>query len=267
MLERYIGKRLRQRDVLLMTHIVIGYPDYGRSMQTVEAMVEAGADLMELQVPFSEPIADGPVILGANQQALAGGITVSQCFEFVGECARRFHIPFLLMSYYNILFRYGVGAFADRMSGLGLKGAIVPDLPPEEAQDYLDAMSRAGLDPILFYSPNTSDARLACLAREASGFVYCVTRTGVTGAATELSGELAEYLGRCRAATELPLAVGFGVRDETGIDFLRGKADIAVVGSHCIRMLDEQGVAGVRGLVESLVAEAAREPPLVGRSP
>ena len=267
MLERYIGERLRQRDVLLMTHIVIGYPDYARSMQTVEAMAAAGADLMELQIPFSEPIADGPVILGANQQALAAGITVSQCLEFAAECARRFDNPFLLMSYYNILFRYGVGAFVERMSGLGLKGAIVPDLPPEEARGYLDAMRRADLDPILFYSPNTSDERLAHLARHARGFVYCVTRTGVTGAATEFSAELDAYLGRCRAATELPLAVGFGVRDEKDIGFLRGKADIAVVGSHCIRMLDEQGVAGVRGLVESLVAEAAREPPVKGRGP
>ena len=170
-LESYIKARRRQRDVLLMTHIVIGYPDYWRSMQTVEAMVEAGVDLMELQVPFSEPIADGPVILGANQRALAGGITVSKCLEFAAECVQRFDIPFVIMSYYNILYRYGVADFADCMSGLGLKGAIVPDLPPEEAHEYLDAMSRARLDPILLYSPNTSDERLFYLAEHAKGFL------------------------------------------------------------------------------------------------
>ena len=245
-----------------MTHIVIGYPNYARSMQTVEAMVEAGVDMIELQVPFSEPIADGPVILGANQRALAGGITVSRCLDFAGECVERFDIPFLLMSYYNILYRYGVAAFADRMSGLGLKGAIVPDLPPEEAQEYLGAMNRARLAPILLYSPNTSGERLAYLAQHARGFVYCVARPGVTGARTEFSAELSEYLHRCRAATTLPLAVGFGFRDERDVAFLRGKADIAVLGSHSIRTFDEEGVPGVGKLVESLVAAAAGECPV-----
>ena len=259
MLESYIKERRKHRHVLLMTHIVIGYPDYGRAMQTVEAMVEAGVDLMELQVPFSEPIADGPVILRANQQALAGGITVSKCFDFVAECVQRFDIPFLLMSYYNIIYRYGVAAFMDRMSGLGLKGAIVPDLPPEEAQEYLNAMSHVDLDPIFVFSPNTSEERLTYLAQYAKGFVYCVARRGVTGATTEFSAELEEYLDRCRAATELPLAVGFGVKDEKDIDFLRGKADVAVVGSHSIRVLDEQGVPGAKALVESLVAGSSRE--------
>ena len=144
-----------------MTHIVIGYPDLDTSMRTVEAMVEAGVDLMELQIPFSEPIADGPVILHANQKALGAGVTVADCFEFAETCVRRFDIPFLFMSYYNILFRYGVDAFVERMASIGLRGAIVPDLPPEEGDVYLSAMETAGLDPIFIYSPNTPDARLA----------------------------------------------------------------------------------------------------------
>ena len=254
MLEGYIKERREQRDVLLMTHIVIGYPDLDRSMRTVEAMVTAGVDLMELQVPFSEPIADGPVILHANQQALAGGITVRQCLEFAGECTRRFEIPFLLMSYYNILFRYGVGRFIERMSDLGLRGAIIPDLPPEEADDYLAAISRVDLDPIFIYSPNTTEERLRYLAEHAKGFVYCVARKGVTGAKTDLSVELAAYLERCRAATHLPLAVGFGVKDREDVGFLHGRADIAVVGSQSIRVLDEQGVLGIEAFVGGLVA-------------
>ena len=119
-------------------------------------------------------------------------------------------------------------------------------------------MSRTRLDPILLYSPITSDERLAYLAEHAKGFVYCVARPGVTGAATEFSAELAEYLGRCSAATELPLAVGLGVSDENDMEFLRGKAGMAAVGSHSIRMFDEQGIPGIRSLVERLVAEAAR---------
>ena len=254
MLESYIKERRQQRDVLLMTHIVIGYPDYAESMRTVEAMVAAGVDLMELQVPFSEPIADGPVILHANQRALAGGITVAQCFEFAEECRRRFDIPFLFMSYYNILYRHGVDKFIRRMAALGLRGAIVPDLPPEEADDYLSAMGDANLDPIFIYSPNTTEERLKFLAQYAKGFVYCVARKGVTGAQTSFSNELDDYLKRCRAASDLPLAVGFGVKDREDVEFLSGKADIAVVGSQSIRILDEQGVSAVGAFVGGLVA-------------
>ena len=254
MLEDYIRERRRQRDVLLMTHIVIGYPDFDWSLRAVEAMVRAGVDLMELQVPFSEPIADGPVILHANQQALAGGMTVRRCLEFAGECTRRFDIPFLLMSYYNILFRYGVDRFVERMSDLGLRGAIVPDLPPEEADDYLAAIRRVDLDPIFICSPNTTEARLRYLGEHAAGFVYCVARTGVTGAKTDFSAELGAYLQRCRGAIHLPLAVGFGVKDREDVAFLRGKADISAVGSQSIRVLDQQGVSGIGAFVGGLIA-------------
>lgn len=254
MLENYIAQRRANKDVLLMTHIVIGYPDFETSMRTVEAMVDAGVDLMELQIPFSEPIADGPVILHANQRALEKGITVEQCFEFAGECTRRFDIPFVFMSYYNILFRQGVDTFVERMAGLSLRGAIVPDLPPEEAGEYLAATQQAGIDPVFIFSPNTTDERLAYLSQHASGFVYCVARRGVTGAATDFSTELDGYLTRCRAATGLPLAVGFGVKDQKDVSYLSGKADIAVVGSQSIRILDSQGVSAVGDFVGALVA-------------
>ena len=254
MLEQYLRARREQRDVLLMTHIVIGYPSFEDSMRTVSAMVEAGADIIELQIPFSEPIADGPVILHANQKALAAGSTVARCLEFAGEAAARFDIPFLLMSYYNILYQYGVGAFVKRMAELGIKGAIVPDLPPEEAGEYLTAMAEQGLDPIFIFSPNTPQERLDYIARYARGFVYCVARKGVTGAETDFSTELSDYLQRCRRATRLPLAVGFGVKDAADVRFLSGKADIAVVGSQTLRVLDEQGVSAIGDFVSGLVA-------------
>ena len=135
MLESYIRSRLKEKKILLMTHIVIGYPSLDASLAIVRTMVEAGVDLMELQIPFSEPIADGPVILKANQDALADGVTVPQCLEFGQTVASQFSIPFLYMTYYNILFKYGVDRFADHMRDAGLKGAIVPDLPPEEAAE------------------------------------------------------------------------------------------------------------------------------------
>ena len=252
MLESYLNEQRKDQSVLLMTHIVIGYPDIETSMRTVEAMVEAGVDLMELQIPFSEPIADGPVILQANQKALAANVTVEQCFEFAERCAQRFNIPFLFMSYYNILFRYGVDAFVQRMQRIGLRGAIVPDLPPEEGDAYLAAMQQSELDPIFIYSPNTPDTRLEYLARHAKGFIYCVARKGVTGADTSFTDEMSSYLARCRSATALPLAVGFGVKDAHDVQFLSGQADIAVVGTQSIRILDEDGVEAVGNFVAEL---------------
>lgn len=252
MLEKYLREQRQHKDILLMTHIVIGYPSLEASLEIVEAMVEAGVDLMELQIPFSEPIADGPVILKANQVALANGITVDDCIDFGGRVAKRFDIPFLFMTYYNILFKYGVARFAQTTADKGLHGAIVPDLPPEEGQGYLKSMDDRNLSPIFIYAPTTSDKRMQMLANHARGFVYCVARKGVTGQKTAFSLELDSYLQRCRQATDLPLALGFGVKDRADIKFLTGKTDIAVIGTQTIRIVEEQGVAAVGEFIRSL---------------
>ena len=252
MLEAYLRQKREQQEILLMTHIVLGYPDFETSLRLVEIMVESGVELMELQIPFSEPIADGPVILRANQLALNGGSTVARCFQFATEVARRYPIPFLFMSYYNVLFKHGTASFVRRMAEANLKGAIVPDLPPEEGQEYLSAMSESKLDPIFIYSPNTKSERLASLASYGRGFIYCVARKGVTGSQTAFSEDLSAYLARARAATRLPLAVGFGVKDRADVDFLRGKADIAVVGSETLRILDQRGLPAVGPFLKSL---------------
>lgn len=252
MLESHIRSRLKEKKILLMTHIVIGYPSLEDSFEIVRTMVAAGVDLMELQIPFSEPIADGPVILKANQKSLAGGVTVAQCLDFGRRVAREFPIPFLYMTYYNILFKYGVDRFVDEMKAAGLKGSIVPDLPPEEAGDYLAAMQRNQLSPIFIFSPTTSEARLAAIAEVADGLVYCVARKGVTGDQTEFSNTLDTYLARCRKATGLPLALGFGVKDKSDIKFLEGKADIAVIGTQALRLIETQGISALGPFIRDL---------------
>jgi tryptophan synthase alpha chain len=252
MLETYIRSRLNEKPILLMTHIVIGYPNLETSLEIVRCMVDAGVDLMELQIPFSEPIADGPVILKANQRALANGITVDQCLDFGRDVAGRFSIPFLYMTYYNILFRYGMDRFAAHMKAGGLHGAIVPDLPPEEAADYLNAMQANGLAPIFIYSPMSSDRRMKIIARAADGFVYCVARKGVTGDKTDFSRHIGDYLRRCRTATNLPLALGFGVKDKSDIEFLTKKADIAVIGTQVLRLLEQEGIDAVGNFIRDL---------------
>lgn len=252
MLEAYIREQQKSKGILLMTHIVMGYPSFDESLRLVEAMVSSGVELMELQIPFSEPMADGPVILHANQQALERGATVQKCLEFAEMVSRRFDIPFLFMSYYNVLFKFGVAEFANRMKSIGVKGAIVPDLPPEEAELYLQAMAEHELCPIFIFSPNTPNERLQLLSKHGSGFVYAVARKGVTGSETTFSNDLDLYLERCRAATSLPLAVGFGVQSKADVDFLRGKADIAVIGSQTLRLVDREGVAAVPAFIKSL---------------
>lgn len=253
-LEQSIRQALEKKDLLLMTHIVLGYPSFDDSLRVVEDMVKAGVDLMELQIPFSEPMADGPVILKANSEALSKGATVEQSFEMAERITREFDIPFLFMTYYNILFSQGVSTFVQRCSDIGIQGCIVPDLPPSEGQEYLEAMHGAQLSPVHIFTPNTLEPRMRILNDNSAGFIYSVARKGVTGKDTAFSDDLADYLAKCRKNTDLPLAVGFGVKSREDVDFLRGKADIAVVGSETIRVMEEQGVNGVKPFIESLVA-------------
>jgi tryptophan synthase alpha chain len=208
-----------EKDILLMTHIVLGYPTFDDNLRIIDAMVAAGVDLMELQIPFSNPIADGLIITRANQQALKDGATVTTCFNLAEKAARTYNIPFLMMSYSSIALRYGVKRFVTAMSHAGLRGAIIPDLPPEEGRAYLDAMHVHNLAPILIFSPTTPLDRMRAIAASGSGFIYCVARKGVTGETTDFSEELAKYLRRCRK--------------------------IAVIGSQTIRVMEQKGVASV----------------------
>lgn len=252
MLESYLRSRLKEKEILLMTHIVLGYPTFEDAFRIIESMVKAGVDLMELQIPFSEPIADGPVILHANQKSLAGGATVQKCIDFAQKVAETFDIPFLFMSYYNILFKYGIDRFVAAMVRSDLYGAIVPDLPPEEGQDFLKAMQNKHLAPIFIFSPTTPDERMKYLASFGKGFIYCVARKGVTGVDTDFSKQLEKYLARCRKATNLPLALGFGVKEKKDVEFLVGKVDIAVIGSQTIRLVDKAGVGVIGDFIKSL---------------
>lgn len=252
MLESYIREKRKTKDILLMTHMVIGYPSFEACFDIVAQMVEAGVDMMELQIPFSEPVADGPVILKASQKALEKGLTVQKCLEFADAVVKSFPIPFLCMTYANIPFQYGIEQFAEKVLGIGLKGAIIPDLPPEEGEEYIRAMKNRGLDPVFIFTPETRKKRLLYLSSLASGFVYCTARKGVTGEKTRFSEDLSHYLSRCRKVTPLPLAVGFGVKEKADVQFLKGKADIAVIGSETIRVVEEKGIRAAGEFIRSI---------------
>lgn len=253
-LEEYVRERRAKKPLLLMTHVVVGYPSLDANWTMLEAMDDAGVDLVELQLPFSEPIADGPSFVRANQRAIQTGTPWSAYFDLAWRAAKRFRFPLLFMGYYNSVFRMGQDGFCARLAPAGMRGFIVADLPPEEAVK-LNATARAHeLEPILLMTPTNSPERLSEIARHASGFVYCVARKGVTGQKTDLSQNVEAFLTRCRAATALPLALGFGIRTPADVRALRGLADIAIVGTACLETWEQRGPDGYRELLTSLAA-------------
>ncbi len=251
-LEENLRARLQHKNILLMTHIVLGYPSFETNRQVIAQMVENGVDCIEMQIPFSEPMADGPVILKANQDSLAQGTTVQECLEFGAEMAATYNIPFLFMTYYNIIFKYGEKDFFAAAKAGAIQGLIVPDLPPEMSPEFFSHAKETGIAPILIYAPTSTDARMAELNNFGDGFIYCVARRGVTGAKSEFGEEFGAYLTRCRAATNLPLAVGFGIRDREDVNTLIGKADMAVIGSQTIQLVDEKGAEAVGPFISGL---------------
>lgn len=251
-LEQQLRDRREKKDILLMTHIVLGYPSFDINREVIRQMVENGVDCIEMQIPFSEPMADGPVIVRANQEALRNGTKVADCMAFAAEMAASHDIPFLFMTYYNIIFKYGEKAFFAKAKACGIKGFIVPDLPPEEGESFLQLAAEYEIAPILIFAPTSTDERMRVLASHGQGFIYCVARRGVTGVKSVIGQEVVEYLRRCREATSLPLAVGFGIQDRDDVSALIGKADMAVIGSQTIRLVDEKGAGAVGPFIAGL---------------
>ncbi len=230
----------------IMAHLVAGFRSMDESRALACGLAENGADVLEIQIPFSDPTADGPVITAACTVAIAAGATPRASLALAGEVIRAAGAPVFLMSYYNILFRWpgGPSAFFAEAAALGVAGLIVPDLPPDEdAEHYFDGCRAAGLHPVLVVSPNIPDARLAELAPYASGLVYTTARVGTTGAESQVrDAAFIEYMGRLRKAFgAVPIAVGFGIRSRAQVEALAGLADLAVVGTHLLSTLAEKG--------------------------
>ncbi len=252
-LEQILRERKASKDILLMTHIVLGYPSFETNREVIKEMVENGVDCIEMQIPFSEPMADGPVILKANQDSLAHGTTIEDCLNFGAEMCATYDIPFLYMTYYNIIYKYGEQRFLERAAGAGIQGLILPDLPPEEGGTLCTGAKELGMAPIMIYSPTSTVERMAELSGYGAGFIYCTARRGVTGSHSDLDSGFQAYLNRCRQATSLPLAVGFGIQNRGDIEALIGAADIGVVGSQTIKLVDEQGSAAVGPFISQLL--------------
>lgn len=252
MLRNEILAAREKKEILLMTHLVLGYPSLDVNGEVVEAMVEGGVDLIEMQIPFSEPVADGPVIARACHEAIAGGLRVDECLEFAEKVCETYDIPFLFMTYCNIIHHYGAENFFRDARYRGIRGLIVPDLPPEEGEDYLVLAREHEIAPVQIFAPTSSDERMGELAAAADGFIYCAARRGVTGTRTDFGDEFDAYLRRCREATDLPLAVGFGIRSREDVKGVTGRADIAVIGTRTIELVKERGPGAVAPFLREL---------------
>lgn len=224
-----------------MTHIVGGYPDLETSAKLIELMDAAGTSFIEVQIPFSDPVADGPTIMAANQQALANGTTPEDCFKLINQVTPKIKTPILIMTYYNIAFKYGLKEFCQRAQAAGVYGLIIPDIPLEEEsyEHYLQTCQEYGLHAIQIVSPITPPERLAAISEVASGFVYCVARTGTTGATTELANHLDAYMARVKEHIKLPLALGFGISSPEQARQAAEYGDIVVIGSKVLNLYNQ----------------------------
>lgn len=245
------------KKIGLVGHTIINYPNHEDAKKIVATLVASGVDLIELQIPFSEPIADGPIFVKASQVVIDHGITLKQCYEFMQEMTERYSIPFVFMTYANMVFKQGYEQFVKAAKESGAQGAIVPDLPLDVAQDYRAICQHYEFSPISVVAPNMSAHRLQTLATYLDGFVYAVARAGVTGSKTKFDATLDNYLATLRQHTSLPIAIGFGVTHQDDVKFLRGKADYAVVGTETIRAYERAGIEGVASLWQELARGCA----------
>jgi tryptophan synthase alpha chain len=235
----------------LIPFVTAGDPDLATTAALVPALVAAGADLVEIGVPFSDPVAEGPTIQRASERALAAGATLRRVLELVKGLRARVDAPLVLMGYANPFLAPGEAAFADAVAEVGVDGVICVDLPPEEGADFRRELSRRGVDSILLAAPTTRPARLEMLARETRGFLYYVSLTGVTGARSELARGIEEQVARVRRVCDVPVCVGFGVSRPEHARELAACADGVVVGSALV-----ERIAAAPGPAEAVQAAA-----------
>jgi tryptophan synthase alpha chain len=254
-ISRRFAELREKKQMGLVAFITAGDPNLAATESFVLAMAEAGADVIELGVPFSDPLADGPAIQRSSERALQAGTTMAGVLDLLASIRRKSDVALVLFSYYNPVLQMGLEQFADRTAAAGVDGVLITDMTPEEAGDYKRIISSRGLDTIFLAAPTSPDERLAKIAAATSGFLYLISRTGVTGTKDTLPEDLPSLLRRVRSVTSLPVAVGFGISLPGHVSVLGGLADAAVVGSALV--LEIEKAANVEA-ARAAVAERVR---------
>jgi tryptophan synthase alpha chain len=247
-MENNIDRVLRDATgIQLMTHVVGGYPNLEVNADLIRLMARRGVKLVEIQIPFTDPLADGPTIMRANQAALDAGITPAHCFELCAALSEELpEVAFMFMTYANIPFVMGQDAFMAKARQSGASGLILPDLSWDESDgDYAGAARGHGLHPVMVISPDTEGPRLDAILSRASGLLYTTLKVGITGAGASLDQAGVDYVRNLKKKAGLPIAAGFGISSPEHVRMLDGLADVAVIGSHIINLMDANGLGAV----------------------
>lgn len=228
------------RGKAFIPFVTCGDPSLDVTEKIVNAMVEAGADLIELGIPFSDPTAEGPVIQGANLRALSGGVTTDKVFDMVEKIRKNTDVPMVFMTYANVVFSYGTERFCKRAQEVGMDGLILPDVPYEEKEEFAEVTDKYGLDLISLIAP-TSHERIATIAKDAEGFVYCVSSLGVTGMRSQITTDIGAMVKLVKAQKDIPCAVGFGISTPEQAKKMAVQADGVIVGSAIVKLCESYG--------------------------
>jgi len=250
--ERFTVNRTRGEKTLV-AYLMAGDPDEARGLTALRAVAAGGADVIELGVPFSDPMADGRIIELAGIRALAAGIHLPEIFRMVRTFRQEFDTPLLLMTYWNPLLQYGPARVCSEAKAAGVDGFLISDLPPEEAAEWLTEARAANLDTIFLLAPTSPESRIHLVAQAGSGFIYCVSRLGVTGTQTELPADLFALIDHIKALTDQPVAVGFGISTPAHVAAVCSHADGAIVGSALVKIITEYADGDIAGAVASFV--------------
>jgi tryptophan synthase alpha chain len=253
-LEARLAQVRAEGRAALIAYGVAGYPDHATCVAAFGAIVDAGADVLEVGPPYSDPLIDGPVIQRAVQAALAAGTRVDDVLALVGELTAATDTPVVLLVYYNLIAHRGPERFAKELAAAGACGAVVPDLPPEEAGEWLAAAERAGIAPIFLAAPTSTDQRLEAIARAGRGFVYAQASLGVTGLRASLDAGIDQLVTRVRSHTDRAVCAGIGVSNADQAAAVAAFADGVIVGTALVRRLGEEGVGGVADLTAELAS-------------
>ena len=237
----------------LIAYVTIGYPSIEATLDVVPVLTESGCDIIELGIPFSDPLADGTTIQKASHHALQNGVTPKICLEVAGKLNRMVDTPLIFMGYFNPILWHGIETFCDDCAAAGIDGLIIPDLPPEEGSELEAATRRQRLDLIYLLAPTSTDERIRLVAERSRGFIYLVSVTGVTGARESLPADLESFIGRVRTSATQPLCVGFGISTPQQAKQVARLADGVIVGSRIIKLMEEEnGLASVGSFIKGL---------------
>lgn len=251
-IERVFAKKGRKA---LIGYVTVGYPSIDATLEIVPALVESGCDLIELGIPFSDPLADGPIIQKSSYEALQRGVTPVACIETARKLREKIDVPIVFMGYYNPIFHFGLEEFCKRSADAGVDGFIIPDLPPEEGSELDQLSQTCGIDLIYLLAPTSDDSRIDLVASKSRGFIYLVSITGVTGSGAELPTELEDFVKRVRRKSSSPLCVGFGITTPEQARRVAQVADGIIVGSRIIKLIEEDpSLEKVKSLVRDLRA-------------